>query len=264
MPQDEGKSAEGLQSVILTMQILEAVAQTGKGVGVTSLAKTLGTSKSRIHRHLQTLVQQGYVFQHEDSERYEIGHRLIALGQQVFDHSGMIRASHDVLLELRDRLGHSAVASQWTPDGMLVVTTVSGRSPIEIGVRVGSLLPFHGSAQGKVACAFGTPAFQKRVLSGTLTSLTPATITDQSALRAELDAIRQRGWAVAPNQAAVGLNTLASPIFDGAGIVCGATAIVDLVQAIGEPPSAEQIAGVLDAARRISTLMGYSGRFPPC
>ena len=236
MPEDDKKMAEGLQSVILTMQIVDQVARTGKGVGVTSLATALGTSKSRIHRHLQTLVQQGYVFQHEDSERYEIGHQLVSLGQAVLDNSGLIGSTRDSLLALRDRLGHSAVASQLTPDGMLVIATVPGRSPIEIGVRVGSLLSFHGSAQGKAATAFSSEAFQRRVLTGDLTAFTEHTITDPAKLSAEFDEIRRRGWATAPNQAAIGLNTLASPILDGSGAVCGTVGIVDLTQSLAAEP----------------------------
>jgi len=257
--ENDKKMGEGLQSVILTMQIVEHVSRTGKGVGVTSLATALGTSKSRIHRHLQTLVQQGYVFQHEDSERYEVGHQLVSLGQAVLEGTGLIAATRDALLALRDRLGHSTVASQLTPDGMLVIATVSGRSPIEIGVRVGSLLSFHGSAQGKVAAAFSSEAFRNRVLGGTLTAFTEATITDPDRLQAEFELIRERGWATAPDQAALGLNTLASPILDGANMVCGTVGCVNLTQSLGTEPSPEQIEALLETARQVSVLMGHSG-----
>lgn len=257
MVDDDEKDGGSLQSVVLTMQVLEQVVRTPKGVGVTSLAKTLGTSKSRIHRHLQTLVRQGYVFQHEDSERYEVGHKLVSLVQSVSDNSGMVHAAYDPLLELRDALGHSAVASQLTPEGMLVIATVPGRSPIEIGVRVGSLLSFHSSAQGKVAAAFSSEAFQSRVLAGQLEAFTPSTIIEPAVLKKEFAEIRRRGWAVAPHETALGLNTLASPVFDASGMVCGATGIVDMVQSVGEVPTGEQIARTIKAARKISERLGY-------
>jgi len=193
MTDTEDKNSDGLQSVILTMNIIEQVVRTPKGVGVTSLANTLGTSKSRIHRHLQTLVQQGYVFQQDDSERYELGSKLLSLGQSVFDNMGLIRASNDPLLDLRDALGHSAVASQLTPEGMLVIATVPGRASIEIGVRVGSILSFHGSAQGKVATAFSSQAFQARVLRNRLELFTPETIVSPTVPAAGLGSCAQSG-----------------------------------------------------------------------
>ena len=253
----EDKAAEGLQSVVLTMQIVEHVARAGRGAGVTALATALGTSKSRIHRHLQTLVAQGFVYRHDDSERYELGHRLVSLAQTIFDNAGLIRAVQDPLLELRDRLGHSAVASQMTPDGMLVIATVPGRAPIEIGVRVGSLLPFHGSAQGKCAAAASTPAFQQRILDGELEALTWDTIIEPDRLAQEFSLIRERGWADAPNETLLGLNTLASPLRDGAGIVCGAVGIVDLIPALPSPPKREHVAAIIETARKISAGLGY-------
>nr|WP_277878337.1 IclR family transcriptional regulator C-terminal domain-containing protein [Gemmobacter caeni] len=145
---------------------------------------------------------------------------------------------------------------------MLVIATVPGRSPIEIGVRVGSLLSFHGSAQGKVATAFSSEAFQRRVLTGALTAFTEHTLTDPALLAAEFEVIRRRGWATAPNQAALGLNTLASPILDGSGAVCGSVGIVDLTQSLAADPGTEHAAAVLETARQISVLMGHSGPLP--
>ncbi|MFO1144935.1 MAG: IclR family transcriptional regulator [Amaricoccus sp.] len=263
MKDQEDKAGEGLQSVVMTLQILEQVARSPRGVGVTSLASLLATSKSRVHRHLQTLVQQGYVVQPEDSERYEIGHRLVALGQTVFDNSGLLRAAQDPLLELRDALGHTAVVSQFTPDGMLVVETVPGRSPIEIGVRVGSVLSFHASAQGKVVTAFSSPDFQARVLRNKLELFTPHTVTNPSLLLDEFARIREQGWATAPDQIVVGLNTLACPIFDASGRVCGAIGIVDMVQQIGATPSELHIRESRRAAKRISERLGFAGTVEP-
>src|SRR6476620_6741337 len=80
--------------------------------------------------------------------------------------------------ELRDRLGHSVVLSATTPRGALVMLTVAGTSPIEIGVRPGSELSFHASAQGKVLLAFAPRPMQQRVLGRSLQAFTARTIVD--------------------------------------------------------------------------------------
>ena len=56
--------------------------------------------------------------------------------------------------QLRDALDQPIVLSEMTPRGALVLTNLSSTSPIEIGVRPGSELTFHASAQGKVMLAF--------------------------------------------------------------------------------------------------------------
>lgn len=259
MPRIEGKSGDGVQAVLLALNIIELLAKERRAVGVTALAQALGTTKSRIHRHLQTLVQLGYIVQPEDSDRYESGPRLTALGRVVTDKLDLIHVSADALLELRDALGHSAVVSEITPDGMRVLATVPGQKPIEIGVRAGSLLPFHCSAQGKATLAFSSPEFRARVLRGPLEKMTPETIVDPEALLAELEKIRKQGWATAANQTGIGLNTLAAPIFDSTGTVCGTVGVVDLVQFIDETPSEDQRSRVMAAAKRVSRALGCGG-----
>ena len=132
MPRVGNQSGDGVQAVNLALSIIEHLARERRAVGVTALAQALGTTKSRIHRHLQTLVHLGYIVQPADSDRYETGPRLVALGRAVSDNLDLANVAADPLLELRDALGHSAVVSQMTPDGMRVIATVPGRAPIDI------------------------------------------------------------------------------------------------------------------------------------
>jgi DNA-binding IclR family transcriptional regulator len=257
MPKVTGESGDGVQAVALALRILERLAEEGRPMGVTALAEALGTTKSRIFRHLHTLKQHGYILQSEATERYRIGLRLIALARAASDNQDLAIASYRALRALRDRLGHSAVVSQVETDGVRILSTITGKSPIEIGVRPGSLLPFHSSAQGKIGLTFGSETLRAQVLNSRLEKMTEHTITTPAALRTEIEQIRHQGWATAPSEALIGINTLAAPIFEGAGSLVGAVAIVDSVQFIPPVPTAEQVAGVLDAARAISSEFGY-------
>ncbi|WP_350308598.1 IclR family transcriptional regulator domain-containing protein [Ochrobactrum vermis] len=102
-------------------------------------------------------------------------------------------------------------------------------------------------------------AIQSRILNGQLEALTPFTIVKLAILAKEFIEVRRQGWATAPNETAVGLNTLASPIFDASGMVCGATGIVDMIQAVGEVPSEAQVACTIETAHKISLGLGYRG-----
>lgn len=256
MPKISGETGEGIQSVVLTLRTLEALARAREAVGVTELADQLGTTKTRIHRHLRTLVDQGYVTQATDTGRYQVGSRLITLGRIVAENTDLAAAAQPFLRQLREALGQSCVLSQIEPGGARIVSALSGLSPIEIGVKPGSLIAFHNSAQGKAMLAHADPDLRARVLAEPMERTTPLTITDPDKLSAELDLIRARGWAVAPNESAMGLNALAAPVFDETGAVAGAVAVVDLVQFLPEEPQQGQLAPLLDAARRISQALG--------
>ncbi|MBI1173548.1 helix-turn-helix domain-containing protein [bacterium] len=257
MPKVTGASGEGVQAVTLALRILERLAEEGRPMGVTALATALGTTKSRIFRHLQTLMQNGYIQQSDNTDRYRIGFRLVALGRAIGDHLNLVTASSRAIRDLRESLGHSTVVSQIEPDGVRILSTITGKSAIEIGVRSGSLLPFHTSAQGKIALSFGSEALRAAVMNSRLERMTDHTITTAAALRAELEKIRSQGWAVAPNEALIGVNALAAPVFEASGTLVGAIAIVDSIQFIPEHPSAEQIARTIEAARTASAGLGY-------
>jgi IclR family transcriptional regulator, KDG regulon repressor len=85
MPRISGASrGEGVQAVVFALQILEYLAQHRSTLGVTDLARVFDTTKSRMHRHLQTLVAAGYVMREAETERY----RAIAPGR-VSSRSGV-------------------------------------------------------------------------------------------------------------------------------------------------------------------------------
>ena len=259
MPRIAGESSgDGVQAVVLALRILEHLAQQGSAVGVTTLAHALGTTKSRIYRHLRTLVQQGYIEQAADTERYRVGTQLLTLGLSVAENLDLTKAAHNVLYGLRDALGLSCVVSQVESAGLRVLVTVPGKSAIEIGVRPGSLLHFHNSAQGKVALAFGTDELRAAAMGLDREMMTPQTIVDPKALQTEIRQVRERGWATAPNETVTGLNMLAAPIFDASGSLVGTVGVVDAIQFIPEMPSDEQIRLVVGAGQSITRALGYS------
>jgi DNA-binding IclR family transcriptional regulator len=253
----------GIQAVEFALGILEYVARCQTSVGVSELARAFDTTKSRIHRHLQTLVAAGYLIRSHDTERYSVSARLMALGQAVSESFGIATAAREPARALRDTLGHAVAVSQPEPDGNRILLLMPSRSNIDISVKPGSLLPFSSSAQGKVSLAFGDPSLIDEVCAQKLEQTTPASITDPARLRAEVEQVRRRRWAVAPNEAMIGLNALAAPIFDALGTYVGSVAITDSVQFLTEEPTREQIDQVLEAAEKISENLGYretSGR----
>ena len=257
MPRISGPQEEGVQSVVLALRIIEHVAEMRRPVGVTALAQALGMNKSRIFRHLQTLVARGYRARDEDTERYRTGPRLAGLARLVGDTVDLVDIAMPALRALQETLGHYSVLSQVEDGGVRVLAAVSGRSLVEIGVKRGSLLLFHASAQGKVALAFGPEETRRRVLRSRLEMLTPHTIVSAAELEHELERIRARGWASGFNEALLGLNTLAAPVFDGSGALIATVGIVDSIQFIEESPSEDQIRETVRAAAKISEMMGY-------
>jgi IclR family transcriptional regulator, KDG regulon repressor len=247
----------GVKSVGLTLDVLEAVAFAGRDMGVTELAHQLGVTKATIFRHLKTLLDRGYVAKTASTSRYRLGIKSHLLGRMASASIDLLSASETAMQDLRDKTGETAVLSAVEAKVVRVVTTIKGKSPFEIGVRSGSDLTFHASAQGKVALAFNQELAGK-MSRRMLTALTDRTITDWSQLQRELAVIRNRGWATAPEQVVLGLNAVAAPIFDELGQCVATVAVVGSIQFIHKNPGAQQTGMVVRAAARISQNLGYS------
>ena len=193
----EDRSDGGVRSVQLALDVLEAVAFSNEELGVTQLAQRLKLTKGSVHRHLLTLVERGYLVQNPATTRYALGPRSRLLAHHAPD-ADLIQLAAGPMRELRDQLGHSVVLSKSTPRGALVLSMVPGTAAIEIGVRSGSELPFHSSAQGKVLLAFAPRPQQQRVLARPLQSFTSHTVVDPKPVEDELLRVAQLGFATAP------------------------------------------------------------------
>jgi len=249
----------GVRSVRIALDVLEAVAFSGEELGVTQIAERLRLTKGSVHRHLLTLVERGYLTQNQTTSRYGIGSKSRLLARIAPD-ADLTRLAEGPMRELRDQCGHSVVLSSMTPRGALVMLTIAGTAAIEIGVRPGSELSYHASAQGKVMLAFAPQPTRERILSGPRPRLTPHTTTDIVAIEEELERVARRGYCSAPEEALLGINAVAAPIFDATDACIASVALVGSIQFLPANPSAALVKHLKACAHEISRQLGHGGR----
>jgi IclR family transcriptional regulator, KDG regulon repressor len=248
------RSPGGVQATVLALRILELLAFSGKPGRVTDLADALGTTKNRIHRHLKTLVDLGYIVRDDDNHRYQLGIRLVQLGSAAANQYDLLSVGRPVMRRLRDALGHTVVLSKVISNQLYAIERIDGTANLTFGIVIGSPLGLHSSAQGKIVLAFGPESVLEAVAASSLEARTPATICDPDQLKAEVALVRRRGWAVAPGETMTGLNAVAVPIFDGNGQVFGTLAIIASIDDLPEPTD-RHIAELKGAAREISASL---------
>lgn len=246
----------GVRAADTVLSVLETVAWTGEPIGVTQIAASLKATKSAVFRHLQTLVDRGYLIQDADTNRYRLGSRAFLIGHLAPQSWDLARTLEGSMRELRDKVGSAVVLSTPTPKGALVVSTIPGTHPIEIGVRPGSELSLHASAQGKVFLAFGPKPLADRVLQGPLIALTERTIIAPGELADEITRIRAEGYATAPEETLLGCNALAVPIYDHRDALVASVALVGSIQHITRVPAPDLIVSIRKLAERSSHMLG--------
>lgn len=245
---------------VISLRILELLAERDAECGVTHLAEALGVPKARVHRHLTALRQEGYVVQNVRTSRYRIGWRLFLLGQKLVRQFDVIGLARPVMEELRDAVGQTIVISSFNESDVIVLDIVRGRSPLEILLHPGTQFRLHTVAQGKIALAYGPREQRDAALQKPLEACTPHTITDPMRLSHELALVRERGWADAPEEVFLGVNALAAPILQGDGTLFGTLAIVGSIHYLPAHANPQVVQALTEAARKVSQLLG--GRAP--
>jgi DNA-binding IclR family transcriptional regulator len=255
---DRQKNAgERLDSVAVVLQMIELLAASPRPQRLTAIARELGLTKQRALRNLRTLIDHGYARQDTETERYEIGIKLLTLGESVRERFGILAAARAEMAALRDATGHAVTLSTLVEGQATILDLVQGRTIVEFGIRPGSGLALHSSAHGHVHLAFGPAGLLERVLSTPLTAFTTHTITDPTVLHDAVMLTRQRGWTTAAEQVLLGVNTLAAPVRDHRGALAGAIAIVGSLQFIPAEPDTAQVQLVIQTAASISRRLGW-------
>ena len=246
-----------LPTAVVSLKVIEALANAPQGLGVTQLSNLLGMPKARAHRHLSALREHGYVTQDASSNHYRVGWQLYLLGRACVSRFDLMTLAKPALQRLRDEVGQTIVISSYADDSVIVIDFLRGTSPIEITLRPGSRFPHNTSAQGKVVLAFGPADVREGFLSAPLPQSTARSIVDAPALRAELDRVRARGWSDAPEELFTGINALAAPLLQADGSLFGTLAIVGSIHYLPETPDPQHVDSLLRTSQEISQLLGF-------
>jgi DNA-binding IclR family transcriptional regulator len=261
MPNREIRTSTGrrrgtIQSVDRAARILKALAGGPRRLGVSELADRLGLSRPTVHGLLQTLQAHGFVEQDRDSDKYQLGAGLLQLGNSYLD-LNELRGRSIVHAERLAANTQSAVRVGVMHGANVVVVHHVFRPDAAFQVlEVGAQLPVHASALGKAMLAYAPDALLDDLLSEPLPKLTSRTLAPK-ALRDELDAVRERGFARERDEAVLGEASIAGPIFDHSGHVVGAIGVVgDTDRILPRGPARGLTGAVIEAARGVSRELG--------
>ncbi len=254
--------ASAIQSVERALQALAAFSVEQPELTVGEIARRLGVHKSTASRLLATLEAAGFVRQEERSGRYRLGLRLLAVAGVLLAQLDLRHIAQPVLHRLAEESQETANLAVWDPPDAVNVAQVASPQPIQYVGWVGRRTPAHASATGKALLAFQPAAVIEQVLRAPLQRYTARTITDAALLRAELEQVRRRGYAVAHEELQAGLTAVAAPIREADGRV---QAVLSLSAPTYRTPPARQREHarlVVQAAAEVSRLLGYVDKPP--
>jgi DNA-binding IclR family transcriptional regulator len=201
-----------------SLAVLEAVTAIDGG-SLSELSEHTGLATSTLYTHLQTLVEAEYVVRR--GETYEPGLKQFHLGEQARYRDERYALAKEAAIELATRVNEEvnfAVEEHGRTIILFDATTASSGD----GFQAGRYFHMHSSASGKAILAeYPEERVREIVDRWGMPALTDHTITDYDELLAELETVRERGYAVNNQEELEGLQAVAIAVHEPDGSVFG-------------------------------------------
>jgi DNA-binding IclR family transcriptional regulator len=224
-----------IQSIDRAAELLQAVAAAPEPATAPVLADACGLNRSTAWRILATLEHHGLVERDPGTSRYRLGVGVLKLAAAA-GQEPLVRLAHPVLRRLAEVTGETVNLAVARGLELVYADQVQARHVMAPN-WLGHSVPLHATSTGKAFLA----ALADSELDGlALEAFTDTTITDRGALRAELAAIRARGYSVSRGELEAALWGASAATLDPSGrpvavvSVWGADARVrDRLEALG-------------------------------
>lgn len=184
---------------------------------LSEVAIAAGLARPTARRLLLTLSELGYVRAVDNG--YALTPRVLDLGMAYTSSLGLWDLARPHLEALVRRTGESSSMAQLDGSDIVYVARVSVPKIIALRVDIGTRFPAERTSQGKVLLAALTEDQVAETLAQASRSGLPPRPYAADELAAELVRVRAQGWALADEELAPGVRSVAAPVRDAAGVV---------------------------------------------
>jgi len=249
---------EKLNSVEKALRILLAFRPDRPAWGVRELGTHLGFSPPTVQRIVGTLKAHGFVDQDPETRQYRLGnvyYRFLDVLQGAYPAARMALPYMKRLLAKTRETVHLNVVQD---ADRVCIDSLEAPHNLKVGMPVGNRSPLYAGASSKCLLAFSPADFVEEYLAKVkLEPLTDRTLTDMEVLRAELEAVRRRGYAASLGERSRGLGSLSAPVFNHRGLLMAALSLaIPEIRYRDDDHRRFCLEELLKTAREISSVMG--------
>jgi len=213
-----GKNSSPLLRGLL---ILEKVSTSSRALTVADLLEEVDIPKPTVHRITAQLEEAGYLQYEPNNKRLTIGPKLKDIGFDVLTNRVSGAPRHAILKALSEEIEETCNCAMLDGDHTIYFDRVESDGLYRIDLKIGSHLPLHCTASGKLFLAHMPANQRKKLISAApLKQYTERSITDPVQLEAELKLIKRDGIGIDDEEFVPGMVALAVPVFNAKNEIC--------------------------------------------
>jgi IclR family acetate operon transcriptional repressor len=224
------------------LEVLEAIAAHSP-VGVSALARLLAADKNAVQRAIVTLAEAGWIAVAPGPvTRWELTARIFAVAHKAHGKSDLRTRAKPELEKLRDATGETALLTLADGSDFVIIDVVESPYVLNASPSIGTIASPRDSATGHAVLPHLSPDKQEILLGA----------APDARLLEQLEAARQRGYAVVVGGAMEGVTSIAAPLLEIDGKPVGAIVVAGPTERLAADRHAQVGAQVAQAARRLS------------
>lgn len=206
------KDPEFLSTLERGMRVLKAFDEDHPEMTLSEVAARTSLSPAVVRRCLKTLVELGYMGQHE--RKFLLRPSVLTIGSAFLASMQIEQVVLPPLQHVRDQTGDSASLAVMSGTDILYVAHVSTDRRFRLAANVGTRFPFHATSLGKTMVAQMEGEERAALLADApYQRFTENTVTSAEAMEQRLGLVAERGYDSALDELDYGIVSVAVPLF---------------------------------------------------
>ena len=207
------KTVYSAPSVKKAFNILQTIADSPNGLGVSELAKQLKIGKSTVHGITSALEEIEALVRDPKRKKYSLGFTLLELRKKAYGKMGLREMARAPMERLMEKIGETVFLGILSGDHVTILDIVESHHEMKITSPPGTRIPLLAGALGKVFLAQLEQEKAKEMIYKTgLVRFTSKSIVDSKKFFKELEVTKKRGYALDDEEYMIGVRAIAAPV----------------------------------------------------
>lgn len=206
--------SQSIRAVERALDVLLCFSRNTPELTMTQIAEQIGMNKSTVHRLLATLEGKRFVQRDPVTGMYSLGLRVLQMAYLTLEHNDLRPIAAPFLRHLNDEYRETVHLAVLDDADVVFLDVIESPQRVKLAAAVGQRLPGFATAAGKSILAFMPEQNVQHVLKRGMPRHTRNTLQSPESFMAELQQVRQCGYALDKEELEEGINAVAAPILD--------------------------------------------------
>lgn len=252
------KSPYQIQVLDRALALLDALSQRGPDLALGEISQLLKLHKSTAHRLIMVLERHRLLERNSRTGRYRLGLKLFELGTKAVSQLDLREQARPFLERVVLETGETVHLCIYDDGEVVYVDKIEPARSVRLASSVGRRNPAYCTAVGKAIMAFlPEERVEDAVQKHGLRPLTRKTVSTLVELKAELDQIRERGYAIDDEENEEGVCCVGAVVRGFEGEPVAAISVSGPTFRLGKEKVAMIAQSVIVAADGLSKQLGF-------